>query len=57
MALRENQSFNERLFFMTVKIDTVQIHVATEHLVLLCGVVWAMVPKGKSLRHLLRKKK
>jgi len=39
---------------MTIKIETVQIQLASEHLVLLGLAVWAVVPK---FRHLLKKKK
>jgi hypothetical protein len=39
---------------MTLNIETIKIQLASEHLVLLGLVVWAMVPK---VGRLLRKKK
>jgi hypothetical protein len=47
-----HQEFGE--CFMTVKIDTVQINLASEHLLLIGVALWAMVPR---IRHLLKKKK
>jgi hypothetical protein len=40
--------------FMEIKINTVQISVASEHLVLIVLILWAVVPK---IRRLMRKKK
>ena len=39
---------------MTITINTVQISIATEHLVLLGMVLWAVAPK---IRRLMKKKK
>lgn len=39
---------------MTVEIHTVQIQLASEHLVLIGFALWVVLPK---LQHLLRKKK
>jgi len=39
---------------MTVKIETLQINLASEHLLLIGLALWAVVPR---LRDLLRKKK
>ena len=39
---------------MTVNIKSVQVNLASEHLLLMGLALWAMLPK---LRHLLRKKK
>jgi hypothetical protein len=39
---------------MEIKIDTVQINIASEHLMLLGLALWAVLPK---FRHLLKRKK
>jgi len=39
---------------MTIKIETVQINLASEHLLFVGLALWAIVPR---FRHLLRKKK
>ena len=52
-ALRE--PFTTRMgLFMEIKINTVQINVASEHLLLLGAIIWAVMPK---IRRLLKKKK
>jgi hypothetical protein len=53
MALREPFTLRMGLF-MDIQINTVQISVASEHLILLGLALWAVVPR---IQHLLRKKK
>jgi hypothetical protein len=53
LALREPFILRMGLF-MDIKIDTVQINVASEHLMFLGFAVWMVVPR---IRRLFRKKK